>query len=169
MGPSDPQCAIRFSSQLQPHRGRGAGWSMTWGFRFRAVGLQVLVPFPGFQVTVLVTSTPNSCLVSLTANCPGRVALLSLSPLGSCFPPVPHSQNFAVYHPLDKLYKPSAVSGPHITPKTKKRVKWAQSPPGLARNWQNPPLHLHEACPPSLQGGVGPTLPCPLHVAAGMG
>lgn len=88
---------------------------------------------------------------------------------GKLFSTRPALPEFRCYHPLDKGYKPSAVSGPHTTPKTEKRIKWAQSPPGLARNWQNPPLHLHEARPPALQGGVGPTLTCPLHVAAGMG
>lgn len=39
---------------------------------------------------------PKLLPVSLTPNCPGRVALLFLSSLGSCFPPDLHSQNFTV-------------------------------------------------------------------------
>lgn len=73
---------------------------------------------------------------------------------GKLFPTRPTLPEFCCHHPLDEGYKPSEVSGPHTTPKTEKRVKWAQSLPGPTRNWQKPPLHLHEALLPSREGSV---------------
>lgn len=160
MGLSDPQCAVRCSSQLQPHRGHVADWSMIWGFRFHAVGLQSLVPFPGI-------SSDSSChIYSKLSPCvpDSKLPRRSCSPIfsltGKLFVSRPVLPEFHCYHPLDQGYKLSEVSGPHTITKTEKRVKWAQSPPGPARNWQNPPLHLHEASPPG-RGGSHSALPSP--------